>query len=93
MNNESSIPNNCVASKTLNENRHLQTVYNSKCNDHLTPKVFDTNNAVKDIRSDRSWSNARGYGFIQQATCDAQVTAHPYNRLTNLNVKKNDSCA
>ena len=93
MNNESSIPNNCVASKTLNENRHLQTVYNSKCNDHLTPKVFDTSNAVKDIRSDRSWSNARGYGFIQQATCDAQVTAHPYNRLTNLNVKKNDSCA
>ena len=93
MNNQSSVPNNCVASKTLNENRNLQTVYNSKCNDHLTPMVFNTSNAVKDIRSNRTWSNARGYGFIQQATCDANVTAHPWNRIPSLNVKKNNSCA
>jgi len=55
--------------------------------------VFNTSNAVKDIHSNRTWSNARGYGFIQQATCDANVTAHPWNRIPSLNVKKNNSCA
>ena len=68
MNNQISIPNQCVASKTLNENRHLQTVYNPKCNDHLTPQVYNTTNVVKDIRSDKTWSNVRGYGFIP--TCN-----------------------
>ena len=93
MNNQSSVPNNCVASKTLNENRHLQTVYNSKCNDHLTPAVFDTSNAVENMQSNRTWSNVRGFGFIQQANCDLKVTAHPWNRVPSLEVKKDDSCA
>jgi len=88
-----SVPSECVASNTLNQNTNLQTVHNSKCNNHLTPNVSDKSNEVKDIRSDKTWSNARGFGFIQQATCDAKVTAYPWNRLPALNVKKDDPCS
>jgi hypothetical protein len=91
--NYNGVPNQCVASKTLNQNQKLQTVYNSKCNDHLTPQVQDTCNSVKNILSDKSWSNVRGYGFIQQASCDNQVTEYQWNRLPNLNVHKNNTCA
>ena len=93
MNNESSVPNTCALSTTLNENRHLQTVYNSKCNDHLTPMVFNTSNAVKDIRSNHTWSNVRGFGYIQQYTCDNQVSVHKWNHVPRLDVSKNNSCA
>ena len=93
MNNQSSVPNQCTASKTINENRHLQTVYNSKCNDHLTPMVFNTSNAVKDIRTHHTWSNVRGYGFIQQAAFNSKVTANPWNHIPKLDVKKDNSCA
>ena len=91
--NVSSVPNQCAQSNTSNKNTNLQTVYNSKCNDHLTPQVNNTTNVVEDIRSDKTWSNVRGYGFIQQANCDASVQAYPWNRLPALDVKSNDKCA
>ena len=91
--NVSGVPNKCVESKTKNQNTNLQTVYNSKCNDHLTPAVHDSTNAVSGLKSDKSWSNVRGFGNIQQATCDNKVVSYPWNRLTNLNVKKDNSCA
>lgn len=91
--NASSVPNQCVQSNTLNQNIHLQTVYNSKCNDHLTPNVQNTSNIVNNIRSDKTWSNVRGFGFIQQANCDAHVSAHAWNRIPNLKVSKDDSCS
>ena len=91
--NVSGVPGTCVESKTKNQNTNLQTVYNSKCNDHLTPIVHDSSNSVNGIKSDTSWSNVRGFGNIQQATCDNTLTAHPWNRLTNLNVKKDSPCA
>ena len=91
--NASSVPNQCVQSKTLNQNTNLKTVYNSKCNDHLTPTVHDATNAVNDIRSDKTWSNVRGFGFIQQANCDARVSAYPWNRVPALDVTKDNKCA
>ncbi len=91
--NVSSTPNKCLASNTVNQHRNLQTVYSSKCNDHLTPIVQNTSNGVNDIRSDKSWSNVRGFGFIQQANCSANVTAHKWNRIPSLQVKKEDKCS
>jgi hypothetical protein len=91
--NVSSTPHQCAVNKTVNQNRNLQTVYNSKCSDHLTPVVHDTTNNVKDIRSDKTWSNVRGFGYIQQSTCDAHVTAYPWNRVPTLNIKKGDQCS
>lgn len=91
--NVSGVPNMCVQSKTNNQNTNLHTVYSSKCNDHLTPVVHDSSNAVSGLKSDKSWSNVRGFGFINQASCDNNVTKHPWNRIPNLNVKKDNSCA
>ena len=90
--NVSSMPTTCSRSNTVNQNTNLQTVYSSKCNDHLTPVVHDSSNAVSGITSDKSWSNVRGFGNIQQAACDGKVTTYPWNRLNNLNVKKDDPC-
>jgi hypothetical protein len=91
--NVSSVPNQCVQSKTLNQNTNLQTVYNSKCNDHLTPHIHNATNAVNDIRSNKTWSNVRGFGFIQQANCDAHVSAFVWNRVPTLKVRKDNNCA
>ena len=91
--NVSSVPNQCVQSRTINQNTNLQTVYSSKCNDHLTPIVHNTSNLVDSIRSNKTWSNVRGFGFIQQATCDATTSAYAWNRIPTLQVKKDDSCA
>jgi hypothetical protein len=91
--NVNSVPNQCVQSRTINQNTNLQTVYSSKCNDHLTPIVHNTSNSVDSIRSNKTWSNVRGFGFIQQATCDATVSAYAWNRIPTLQVRKDDSCA
>lgn len=93
MSNQQSVPNKCTPSNNVNQHRNLQTVYSSKCNDHLTPNVSNTSNIVMGSMSDKSWSNVRGYGFIQHASCDNQLTSHHWNRIPSLNINKNDKCS
>jgi hypothetical protein len=87
-----SVPSTCTPNRTLNQHPTLQTVYSSKCNDHVTPNPSNTSNFIADIKSDKSWSNVRGFGFIQQATCNNKVTEYAWNRIPTLNVSKNNQC-
>ena len=92
MNNQS-IPSTCTASRTLNQYPTLQTVYNSKCNDHVTPNPSNNSNLVVDIKSDKSWSNVRGFGFIQHASCNNTLNTYQWNRIPSLNINKNNQCS
>jgi len=90
--NYKSLPNSCVPLKQSSpEVRNLHTVYQSKCNDHLTPQVTQATNLVKNIRSERSWSNVRGYGFIVMANCAGREESNPWNRIPSL-VKGDNNC-
>ena len=90
--NYKSIPKSCVPSKEFSQKvRDLHTVYSSKCNDHLTPQVNQANNLVKNIRSERSWSNVRGYGFIVMTNCEGRQEHKPWNRIPSL-IRGNERC-
>ena len=90
--NYKSIPNSCVPLKNSSQQvRDLHTVYSSKCNDHLTPQVSQATNLVANIRSERSWSNVRGYGFIVMANCEGRQQYKPWNRIPSLK-RGNNKC-